>query len=429
MSLLLNWASPKPLGTPFRYLLSSSLFSNLADGILIAAGPLLVASLTQDPLLVSLALVVQQLPWLVFGLFAGVVADRLPRVAIIVTGALSRVLMLAVIGALVLTDTVNLPILYIALFLVGSAEVFTDNAWTSIVPDLVPSKELGIANSRLIASQTVMNQLAGPAIGGAIFAVGHAIPYGVTVVSLLFAVVLVSRITSPPVSTATTGPIETVRSVARVRRDIARGFAWLWQNPPVRTLAIILFAFNITYGMTYGVLVLYAKQRLGLDDAGYGLLLAVSALGGLVGTALYGRLERRFSYTSLMRTCLALETVLHLVLAATANVIVAGLTMFVFGMYTVIWATLASTIRGRAVPSRMRGRVSSVYFLGMIGGMAVGTFVGGLIGQGFGIVTTIWVAFGASILILALVWRSLVHVGRAGEVRADGEAAGSPAAS
>ena len=81
MSGVIDRISPPRLGSRFRWLLASSWVSNIGDGIGLAAGPLLVASQTNDPLLVALAAVLQRAPWLLFGLHAGAIADRLERFA------------------------------------------------------------------------------------------------------------------------------------------------------------------------------------------------------------------------------------------------------------------------------------------------------------------------------------------------------------
>ena len=100
---LLETVLPPRLGTPFRWLLGSSWLSNIADGIQVAAGPLLVASETRDPLLVSLAAVLQYLPFLLFGLFAGVVADRVDRRRLVAIADLCRVVVVAVLVGTVVT--------------------------------------------------------------------------------------------------------------------------------------------------------------------------------------------------------------------------------------------------------------------------------------------------------------------------------------
>ncbi len=175
---------------------------------------------------------------------------------------------------------------------------------------------------------------------------------------------------------------------------------WLWHHPPVRALALTIFFFNVTFGAAMAVYVLLAKDRLGLDDLGYGLLLTLGAVGGLVGSAAYPRLERRFSLATLMRYGLVLETLTHLILAMTTSALVAAATMTLFGIHAVTWGTTSETVRQRAVPSSLLGRVTSVYMIGAIGGSALGAIVGGLLAQRFGVTAPFWFGFFGSAILL-----------------------------
>ncbi len=131
---------PARLGTPFRWLLGSSWMSNIADGLQVAAGPLLVASETRDPFLVSLAAVLQYLPFLLFGLFAGVIADRVDRRRLVAVADLCRVVVVAVLVGTVVTDEVNIAVVLAAMFLLGVGETFADTTTSTLLPMIVPKR-------------------------------------------------------------------------------------------------------------------------------------------------------------------------------------------------------------------------------------------------------------------------------------------------
>src|ERR1700742_2285407 len=109
--------APSRLGHSFRWLLASSWVTNLGDGITLAAGPLLVASQTRNPLAVAMAAFLQRLPWLLFGLYAGVVAARVRRRAIVATTGVVRILILAVLIMSIVVHRVDIAVVLIALFL------------------------------------------------------------------------------------------------------------------------------------------------------------------------------------------------------------------------------------------------------------------------------------------------------------------------
>jgi hypothetical protein len=177
VSRLAETVAPRRLGAGFRWLMAGSWTSSLGDGIALAAGPLLVASQTDDPLLVAMAVLLQQLPWLLFGLHAGALADRLDRRTIVVTVDLFRVAVLTVLCATVATDRVSITVVLTALFLLGTAEVLADNASSTLLPMLVGRADLALGNARLMTGHLTLNQLAGPPVGAALFTVGAVWPF------------------------------------------------------------------------------------------------------------------------------------------------------------------------------------------------------------------------------------------------------------
>lgn len=411
MSLL----APARLGRDFRWIWAASGATNLGDGIVLAAGPLLVASITREPLAVAMAAFLQQLPWLVFGVPAGAIIDRVDRRVLVVLVDLARAAVVGVLALAVATDVVALPVVLAAFFLLGTAETFADNAASTLVATAVPKEHLGVANSRIFGTSVLGNQLAGPPLGALLFGVGLAVPFGVNALCFLLGAVLVSRISSPVVTRE--------GDPRAMRHEIAEGMRWLWAHAPMRTLALTITAFNVTFGAAMAVYVLYAVERLGLGEVGYGLLLTMSAVGGLVGAATYRRLEQRFSLAALMRAGLVLETLTHLGLASTREPLVAGAIMVAFGIHAVVWGTTSTTVRQRAVPAHLLGRVTSVYLLGGVGGLALGSLIGGLVAQQWGVLAPYWFGFVGSALLTALMWRALVHVAHAAEIGPEGPGA------
>ncbi len=406
MGRVVEAVCPTRLGRGFRWLLAAAWLSNVGDGISLAAGPLLVASQTRQPLLVALAALLQRLPWLLFGLHAGVVADRHNRRLLVVAADVSRAAVLAVLSFAIVTGSVNVAVVLVAMFLLGTAEVFSDITTSTLMPMLVEPADLGVANARLMFGNITANQLAGPPIGAALFTVGRALPFVSQATLVALGAVLVSRIALPAarhVSSATPG-----------RQQIGEGVRWLWAHAPVRTLTITIVSFNITFGAAWSVLVLYSSDRLGLGDLGFGILTAMSALGGVVGSLSYRRIERRISLADIMRVGLIIETLTHLTLAITTIPAVAMVTLFVFGIHASVWGTTATSVRHRAVPIEFQGRVGSVYLMGVQGGIVLGAAVGGVIASRWGIVAPFWFAFAGSALILTALWQQLGHIAHTG---------------
>jgi predicted MFS family arabinose efflux permease len=196
----------------------------------------------------------------------------------------------------------------------------------------------------------------------------------------------------------------------------------------VRTLVLTIFIFNITFGAAWSVLVLYATRHLGMGPVGFGLLTTTSAVGGMAGTAAYGWITRRVSLGNLMRIGLVVETLVHLSLALTTVPAVALVIFFVFGAHAFIWGTTSMTVRQRAVPSALQGRVGAVNVLGVYGGLVLGSAVGGALARHWGVTAPFWFAFAGSALFVVLLWGQMSNIAHDDEpVPAAGEpAAGEP---
>jgi predicted MFS family arabinose efflux permease len=401
-------ALPSRLGIGFRWLIASSWSSNLGDGIALAAGPLLVASMTDDAFLVALAALLHWLPPLLFGLYAGALSDRLDRRRLIIAVDLIRALILAILAAVIITDTATIALVLVVLFALATAEVFADTTSQTLLPMLVDRDDLAVGNSRLQAGFVTVNQLAGPPLGAALFAAGMALPFVAQSVLIAAGAVLVSRIVLRRVE-------EPAERATRIRHEIVEGLRWVRHHPAVRTLVLTIFTFNITFGAAWSVLVLYATQRLGLGEIGFGLLTTVMAIGGILGTLSYGWVTRRLSLGNIMRVGLIIETLTHLGLAVTTVPAIAMAIFFVFGLHAFVWGTTSITIRQRAVPTLLQGRVGSVNAVGTYGGLVFGAALGGVLAREYGITAPFWFAFGGSAVFLVLIWRELRHIAHTDE--------------
>lgn len=405
------------MGRDFRWLLASSWTSNVGDGVALAAAPLLIASMTSSPILVAAGAILQFLPWLLFGLHAGAIADRFDRRRLVMFANAARAVVLAGLCAFLLTGTANIWIVLAVAFLYGTAEVFVDTAGSTLLPMLVKPADLGVGNARLQAGYLVANQFAGPPLGAFLFAAGTAWPFLLEILCVLLAVVLISRMARtpvPPRPSTGSGTHEKTGSgtheKTHVHTDIAEGLRWLWHNPPVRMLVLIILVFNVTWAAPWGVLVLYATEHLNMGAVGYGALTTASAAGGILATLCFGWLERHVSFATLMRVVLSLEVLMHLAFALTSTGWVALVIMFVFGAYAFIWGTISTTVRQRLVPPELQGRVASVNMVGVFGGMVIGQALGGVIAQFWGLTAPWWFAFVGAALTLLFVWKPISQI-------------------
>ncbi|MEJ3659162.1 MFS transporter [Actinomycetes bacterium KLBMP 9759] len=389
------------LGGDFHRLWTAGSISNIGDGVALAAGPLLLASMTSDPALVAGALFVQQLPWLLFSLPAGVLVDRWDRRRIVVLANLVRAAAVAGLTVAVATGQAGVAIVYATLFVLGTLETLADNAASSLIPSVVEPEQLPRANARLYASTIVLNQLVAPPLGAALFVVAAAIPFGMNAASFALSAALIATLRVASSADRTGAPTR-----GSMRRDIATGMRSLLHHPVLRMLAVCLCFMNVTLMAAFGILVLYARERLGLDEIGYGVLLASLAAGGLIGTATAAWLQARFGASALVRAGLVIETCTHLSLALVTAPWAAMATLVVFGAHGSVLGVIITSWRQRVVPDVLRGRVNSGYFLFSIGGSAIGALAGGFVARWLGITSPFWIAFAGMVVLTAVAWRA-----------------------
>jgi MFS family permease len=375
------------LPSAFHRLWAADALSTAGDGFTLVAAPLLMLTLTNNPILISGSMAAQQLPWLLFGLTSGAIVDRFDQPSLLRWTDSARAVLMAALAVAVWTDTASVLVVYVLLFLSGLGDTVVTTAATAYVPTVVERHQLTRANARLLSTRLVGGALLARPVGAWLFTRGEGTPFAVDAVSFAVGVALLvglprSRRTAP-VATDPGAPTRRVR----------QGLHLLWADVVLRTLALCIFVMNVTLAAVLAVLVLVARDRLGLGPAGYGLLLGSLAVGGLIGTAVVNRLLDRFGTALLLKAGLLIEAGTHLSLALTHSRWVAGVTLSVFGIHSAVWSVLTLSLRQHRISDEARGRVSAAYMVLSVGGAALGAVLGGLLVNAFSLTTPMWVAF------------------------------------
>jgi MFS family permease len=393
------------LGQEYTKLFAARIVSNLGDGMTLVAGPLLAATLTRDPLQVAGLAFAQRLPWLLFALPSGALVDHLDKRRIMAAVDAFRSAAVGLLGVAVLFDLASLPLLYGTFFLVGAAETLFDTASVSVVPAVVAREDLQRANGRLYAGQIVANNMAGPPLGGLLFASAAALPFLLDAATFAAAAALVltlrGRFRTRPGGVPAGNPSTSIGS------EISEGLSWLWRHRLLRALVFTIGVMNLTFGAVFAVWVLYAQERLGLGPMGYGALAAAIPVGGVVGGLIAERVADLLGAGTTLRAGLLVEVVTHIVLASTTSPLLAGTTLALFGFHATVWGTLSASLRQELVPDDLMGRVNSVYLLFDAGSASIGALLGGLVAGGFGLTSPFWFAAASVAAWVALVWRAL----------------------
>lgn len=374
----------------YRTLLSASSVSNLGDGVLLGALPLLTAQITRDPAAVSGVTAFTWLPWLLFSLPVGVLVDRVDRRRLMVTMDVFRVVVVGFLAVAVLLEWATLPLLFAMAFTLGAAETLFDNGSQTILPSIVPGSDLARANGRLFAAEVTANQFLGPPLGSALFVLAAAAPFALDAASFALSGVLLASIpgTYRAPSTHPRSPI---------RHEIAEGLRWLWSHRIIRSFALGAAGLNVTFTAGYSLLVLFAQDELGVAEAGFGLLLAGVAVGSTAGSLGASKVIARLGSRRAVLVAVAVIGVSLLGVGLTRNVVATGILLALTGFAQMVWNVVAVSYRQTVVPNELLGRVNSVYRLVAYGSFPIGALLGGVIAASFGLGAP-WVFAGAGTL-------------------------------
>ncbi|HEY7590716.1 MAG TPA: MFS transporter [Candidatus Limnocylindrales bacterium] len=382
------------LGSRFWRLWSASVVSNLADGMFWVALPLLAVTLTASPALVAGVVVASRLPWLLFALVAGALADRLDRRRTMVLVDLGRVVILGGLALTVAAGVATIWLLYVVAFLLGVLETLFDTAAQAILPNIVPRERLTAANSRLLAAEFTMNQFIGPPLGGFLAAIGIAVAFGTTAAGYLAAALFLAGI-------AGTFRQERTGPPTHIVEEIAEGIGYLARHSLLRTMAVTIALLNLAQGAVWAVLVLYVVEPgpMGLDEVGFGLLLATMAAGTILGTVGAGVIERRLGKPNLFAVSMVTLAAGNIALASSTDALVVGAILALNGGFVGAFNVVYQSLRQRIVPDRILGRLVATFRMLGWGALPVGAFLGGLVGEAFGLRAVFWAA---AVLTLAL---------------------------
>lgn len=392
------------LGAPFWRLFASSGTSNLSDGVLQAALPLMAATLTRDPLAVSALASLAFLPWLLFALPAGTLVDRMNRRTAMAAANAGRGVLLALMATAVATSVASLPLLYAAAFLLGCAETVYDSAARAMLPAVVGRAQLERGNSLLTTVESVGNIFLGAPVGAWLFAIAASIPFWGNAGAYLLAAGLILTVAGrfrPERATSTS-----------VRADMAEGLRWLARHRLLRTLMVTTGVAGLLQSMVNGIVVLFALQNLGLSERGFGVLLACGGVGAVLGSVISPRLTRWWGRTAAMGVCDVVAPLAVVALALLQHP-AAGMALFAVAAGSVsAFNVQIMSVRQALIPDALFGRVQGAYRMVIWGGIPLGSLAGGALGGVFGLTTVFAVAGGVGALVGLTTW-AVLHRHRA----------------
>jgi predicted MFS family arabinose efflux permease len=383
----------------FNRLAWSNLAAQSAEQIALAAAPIVAVLLLgvgegeTGALQTALTL-----PFVLFAIPAGLLADRISRRWLMAGAEGFRAASLAAILMLIWFGLLTMPALALFGFVAVCGTVVYSVAAPALVPSLVTPKLLPAANARIELARTIAFA-SGPALGGVLVGwLGGAPAFGFAAALSLVAVVLLSGIYEPG------------REIAPRRhplREIREGAAFVFHHPLLRPVFITQFIFNTGWFVILAVFVPYAVRRFGLSATGIGTTLAMYGVGMVVGALVATRVMGKLTFGTVIGLGPVTGFVAAVVMALTIFIPMAwlaALSFFLLGVGPILWVISTTTLRQSVTPPRLLGRVSAINIMSY-GARPLGSALGAIVGGFYGAEACLYLAvaiFSAQALVILM---------------------------
>ena len=376
------------MGKAFNRLWSASLVSNLSDGVLLAAAPLLAITLTNNTILISLLGAMVMLPWLLFAIPIGTLVDRLDRRHIL---AGTNLLRSAVVGSLafaIAADVVTIGLLIAAAFIIGTCEVAADTTSQSLIPQIVDKEQFEKANSRLQISETVVQGFIGAPFSGFLYALAIYIPFFFNSLGYVISAIL-----------ALSMPIHFLQDIRNQKpaaeknkfvEDMKFGISYLYNHKLLRRIVLTTSMIGVCYSMSTATIVLFMVKELDLPEPFFGLVLMIQGIGALAGALVAPYASKKFGRGKVMTFGIFFSSFNLLVQGFSPNIYFFVL-FSAFSAFTISqWNILLMSTYQSIIPNEIYGRIHGTRRTLVWGMMPIGSVLGGVLAS-YGLRTPLYV--------------------------------------
>jgi MFS family permease len=420
-------AARSPLGQDFGKLWTAAAFSNLADGLGRTAVPLIATTLTRDPLAIAAIAAVTFLPWLIFGLPAGMIVDRFDRRWIMAIANTIRGGTALVLAIMTVTGSLTIWSLFVGTLVFGLGETLFDNATNAVIAGVVSRPQLDRANGRMQAAQVTIDMFVAQPIAGVLFAVSLALPLWIGSVGYIVPIVLAlllpisaarslrepDAVAHPDAPSVVPGGMvaEPVAAPFSSQTTTAReAIVYLWRNRYLRVMVLFVSVVGSCLSFAQAATILYFLDDLDVPEWAIGFVTAGVGVGALAGSLVASRLVDHFGRGWVMFAAnigagvgLALTGLSPEVYSAVAAY---ALSAFSISLWNVPWGAL----RQQIVPAHMFGRVLGIIRTLTWGLFPIATLIGGWVASQTNLRLPFVLAGGVTVL-AALVGSHLLIVG------------------
>ena len=363
----------------FGRLWTAAVVSRFGDALRNTALPLVAVRLSDEPLVVASVTACGYVPWLLFGLLGGAVADRVDQRRAMWAVDTSRGLLVACFALAVGLGHASIPLLIALAFLLTTLQTLFDNASTALLPSLVDREALGGANARLMTGQ----QLAGGLLAGPfvplLLGVAAFMPFAADASTYLLAAALVASLRIRPPQR------EPRRAGSTLRAEIREGVGALWRDRTLRATCLATLLCNIGMGALIATLVLHVTRWLHADNAEYAAAMTAYSLGSFTGGFLAQRIARRVGRVRALLCGGTVQTASLLVMGSVRHLAALLVSMLLLGVMGMVWNVNQVTLMQQRSPEAMVGRMASAFRTASTSGAPLGAVLGGAVAHAYGL--------------------------------------------
>ena len=368
------------LGPAFNRLFSASVISNLSDGLLAVAAPLLAISLTKDPILISMLSAFVMLPWLLFAIPIGLIVDRSNKRLLITFTNSIRFITAGLVALAISTDTITIYWLLLATFLIGTCEVATDTAAQSLIPVILEKKNFEKANSRMNIAETVIQNFIGAPLSGFLYATAIVLPFILNSLGFLIAAFFVFMIPAHLISQGSSAETPVTEKKSFIS-EIKFGLNYLWNDRPLRRLVATTTSLGLFYSLSTSTLILFITEILEVQAKYFGVLMAGAGSGGVLGGILTPILSKKFGRGAVLAVAIFISSITVVFQGISPNVWVFGVIGFISTFAITNWNILLMSCYQVLIPADLYGRIHGARRTFVWGVMPIGALLGGVIAQ------------------------------------------------
>ncbi len=386
----------------YMLLWSGQVVSTLGSSASYVVYPLLILAITDSPAAAGIAAALGNLPYLIFSLPAGALIDRWDRKRVMINCDVGRALTVASIAIALWLDVLTVWQLYIAAFVEGTFFVFFNIAEVAALPRVVPKEQLPQASAQNEAAFATAH-IVGPSVGTLLYqGLGRAAPFVADAISYLASVVSLTLIGTPFRAAPAT------QAKMNLRGEIAEGLRWLWGQPLIRYMAFLTGSINLVNAGT-GLMVIILAQDLGARPVDIGMIFSIGGIGGIVGSLVGGRVQKRFTFGQAIIALMWIEALLFPLYAIVPQYLLLGVVFALMYFFGPIYNVVQFSYRLALIPDALQGRVNSTFRLLAFGMMPIGAALTGYLIERVGLIAAV-VVFSLWYVILAIMTTLNRHV-------------------